>query len=80
MRAITRARRWTWRGSEIAARGARLRRIAEDLEAVCHGAPASFSQALQLFWLYALLAGVINYGRLDDVLALTWPGIWPRAG
>lgn len=51
-----------------AARGARLRRIAEDLEAVCHGAPASFSQALQLFWLYALLAGVINYGRLDDLL------------
>lgn len=31
-------------------------------------APETFHQALQLFWLYALLAGVINYGRLDDIL------------
>lgn len=23
---------------------------------------------MQLFWLYAMLAGVINYGRMDDVL------------
>lgn len=30
--------------------------------------PATFFEALQLFWLYALLAGVINYGRMDDVL------------
>lgn len=30
--------------------------------------PSTFHQALQLFWLYALLAGVINYGRMDDVL------------
>ncbi len=28
----------------------------------------AFHEALQLFWLYALLAGVINYGRLDDFL------------
>ena len=28
----------------------------------------SFADALQMFWLYALLAGVINYGRLDDLL------------
>jgi pyruvate-formate lyase len=32
------------------------------------GRPRSFLEALQLFWLYALLAGVINYGRLDDCL------------
>jgi len=30
--------------------------------------PETFLQALQLFWLYALLSGVINYGRMDDVL------------
>lgn len=30
--------------------------------------PATFHQALQLFWIYALVAGVINYGRMDDVL------------
>ncbi len=30
--------------------------------------PTTFHQALQLFWLYALVAGVINYGRMDDVL------------
>lgn len=50
------------------ARAVQLQRMTEDLEAVCHGAPVSFPQALQLFWLYALLAGVINYGRLDDLL------------
>ncbi len=30
--------------------------------------PATFHQALQLFWLYALVAGCINYGRMDIVL------------
>lgn len=30
--------------------------------------PATFHQALQLFWLYALCAGCINYGRMDMVL------------
>lgn len=30
--------------------------------------PETFHQALQLFWLYALCAGCINYGRLDIVL------------
>lgn len=30
--------------------------------------PKTFHQALQLFWLYALCAGCINYGRMDVVL------------
>ncbi|MGB4984590.1 MAG: pyruvate formate lyase family protein, partial [Erysipelotrichaceae bacterium] len=30
--------------------------------------PQTFHQALQLIWLYALVAGCINYGRLDDLL------------
>ena len=31
-------------------------------------APETFHQALQLLWIYAMCAGVINYGRLDIVL------------
>ncbi|MBO5813304.1 MAG: pyruvate formate lyase family protein [Alistipes sp.] len=42
--------------------------IISSLEHIEEQAPETFHQALQLFWLYALLAGVINYGRLDDFL------------
>ncbi len=50
------------------ARKPHLLRIKESLQKIrCHK-PETFHQALQLFWLYALLSGVINYGRLDDFL------------
>lgn len=39
-----------------------------DLAAIMHEPPKTFRQALQLFWLYALCAGCINYGRMDIVL------------
>ena len=39
-----------------------------DLAVIRTQKPATFHQALQLFWIYALVAGVINYGRMDDVL------------
>ena len=42
--------------------------IISSLSHIEDKAPETFHQALQLFWLYALLAGVINYGRLDDIL------------
>jgi len=45
-----------------------LIRIFDSLEHIKKHKPQTFHQALQLFWLYALLAGVINYGRMDDVL------------
>jgi pyruvate-formate lyase len=45
-----------------------LEAIREALLHIKDGRPRSFLEALQLFWLYALLAGVINYGRLDDCL------------
>lgn len=45
-----------------------LWRIKEGLEKIREDKPSTFHEALQLFWLYALLAGVINYGRLDDFL------------
>ena len=49
-------------------RAAQLTRMANDLLTIRKGKPEHFTEALQLFWLYALLAGVINYGRLDDFL------------
>lgn len=45
-----------------------LEQMAADLEEIKTEKPETFPQALQLFWLYAMLAGVINYGRLDDYL------------
>lgn len=45
-----------------------LKTIWSSLEKIKTDKPETFHQALQLFWLYALLAGVINYGRMDDVL------------
>lgn len=39
-----------------------------DLCVIKEEKPQTFHQALQLFWIYALCAGVINYGRMDDVL------------
>ncbi|MCD7908411.1 MAG: pyruvate formate lyase family protein [Clostridium sp.] len=45
-----------------------LRLMERDLEAIRENPPETFHQALQLFWLYALCAGAINYGRLDDAL------------
>ena len=49
-------------------RAAQLNAMAAVLANIQHGAPKTFPEALQLFWLYALMAGVINYGRLDDLL------------
>ncbi len=45
-----------------------LAHMAADLSVIRLEKPETFSQALQLLWLYALLSGVINYGRLDDFL------------
>lgn len=45
-----------------------LDRMIRALERIRTEKPETFPEALQCFWLYALLAGVINYGRLDDFL------------
>lgn len=45
-----------------------LKRMVSDLKKIRLDRPETFSEALQLLWLYVLLAGVINYGRLDDFL------------
>lgn len=45
-----------------------LELMKEDLIFIKENKPSTFHQALQLFWLYALCAGCINYGRMDIVL------------
>jgi len=49
-------------------RKAELETMLTSLEKIKNDPPVTFHQALQLLWLFALLAGVINYGRLDDYL------------
>jgi pyruvate-formate lyase len=50
------------------ARAAELRQMAEILEALRHRAPRSLREAIQLMWLYSVLACVRNYGRMDVYL------------
>ena len=45
-----------------------LQLIHDNLGFIKENKPETFHQALQLFWIYALCAGVINYGRMDIVL------------
>ena len=50
---------------------ARLKDLNMMESSLCHihsHKPETFHQALQLFWIYAMVAGAINYGRLDIVL------------
>lgn len=51
-------------------RKADLTLMYDDLCIIKEDVPHTFHQALQLFWIYALCAGVINYGRMDDVLGV----------
>ncbi|MDR1221429.1 MAG: pyruvate formate lyase family protein [Tannerella sp.] len=45
-----------------------LEKICDGLEKIKTDKPETFHEAMQLCWLFALLSGVINYGRLDDYL------------
>lgn len=42
--------------------------LADALERVASQPPATFLEAMQLAWLYSLISGVLNYGRMDDYL------------
>ena len=42
--------------------------IYNNLKHIKNNKPETFHQALQLFWIYALCSGAINYGRMDVVL------------
>ena len=45
-----------------------LSRMVDGLSHIRNNTPRNFYEALQLVWLFALLSGCINYGRLDDYL------------
>ena len=45
-----------------------LSRISKDLRAIASKKPAHLTEAISLFWLYANLAGLDNYGRMDVYL------------
>ncbi|MCL2254075.1 MAG: hypothetical protein FWC09_06470 [Lachnospiraceae bacterium] len=54
-------------------RANQLKKMAEALKNITQAKPASFHEGLQLMFLYSLLSGAFNYGRLDlylgDLLA-----------
>ncbi len=43
-------------------------KLSNALYKIAHKAPETFLEALQLAWLYSLISGVLNYGRMDDYL------------
>ncbi len=45
-----------------------LQRMIDALSTIRLNKPEHFMDALEAVWMYALLAGCINYGRLDDVV------------
>lgn len=49
-------------------RAAQLNRIARSCDALVDRAPATLHEAIQLAWIYALMSGTWNYGRVDDWL------------
>lgn len=49
-----------------AKRQAELVRMAESLDAIQTAPPATLIEALQLSWLYSLMAPLIEFGRLDE--------------
>lgn len=55
-------------GESDEARKLELEEIAAALRSITQDQPTTFREAIQLFWLYSLLSGVRNYGRMDVYL------------
>ncbi len=47
---------------------AQVRHLYNDLSVIRYLKPSTFSQALQLFWIYAVVSDLMNYGRMDVYL------------
>lgn len=47
---------------------AELLQMADSLNEITGTAPQSLREGMQLYWLYALISGVVNYGRMDVAL------------
>jgi pyruvate-formate lyase len=43
-------------------------KLAEDLGYIAYNKPETFHQATQLMYLYAIISGTFNYGRMDEYL------------
>src|SRR5208283_2006006 len=54
--------------ASYSANSQRLLNLAECLEHIAVDPPQTFQQAIQLAWLYSLMAQVLNYGRMDVYL------------
>jgi pyruvate-formate lyase len=54
--------------AEDEARKVELLEMACILEKITESAPQSLREGIQLYWLYALISGVVNYGRMDVAL------------
>ena len=54
--------------SDSDVRRAQLERMADALEAVSSRPPGSMLEALQLVWIYSIMAPLIEFGRLDEYL------------
>ncbi len=50
------------------ARAQKRESLAKALENIASKAPETFFEAVQLSWLYSLISGVLNYGRVDNYL------------
>lgn len=53
---------------ERQAREMQKEELADALGRIAQKPPETFLEALQLAWLYSLISGVLNYGRMDDYL------------
>lgn len=44
-----------------------LNRLIDSFENIKHHKPSTMIEAMELTWIYSLMAGVVNYGRIDDL-------------
>lgn len=42
--------------------------LSQVLKTIAHEPPKTFYEAMQLAWIYSMISGVLNYGRMDDYL------------
>lgn len=47
-----------------------LTEIRDMLAHLADGKPRNFKEALQLIWIYAICSDLMNFGRLDNALAV----------
>jgi pyruvate-formate lyase len=56
-----------------------LTAIAETLSNIAAAPPRTLREAIQLFWLYALVGDIRNHGRMDVYFGGSWRATWRTA-